>query len=156
MHTCITVTRVYIAASTELGMGKIPMVLDIKACNTLQVSSNLAALTLRKPYSVRATKAMGTVEMKQPAMGMNEQMKTNSDSSPIPGMASVHMPAAVSAVFTSAMRACISNCKHCPIRDWSITPTPIKIWNYVERTFGSRLITPAKQGVGVIRDAAPR
>ena len=66
-------------------------------------------LTLRKPYSVRATKAMGTVDMKQPAMGMKEQMNTNSDSSPNPGIASVHIPAAVSAVLTSAMRACTIN-----------------------------------------------
>ena len=75
---------------------------DADALATLK----LQWLTLRKPYSVRATKAMGAVEMKQPAMGMNEQMKTNRDSSPMPGIASVHMPAAVNAVFTSAMRAC--------------------------------------------------
>lgn len=43
--------------------------------------------------------------MKQPAIGMKEQMKTKSESRPRPGMASVHMPAAVSAVLTSAMRA---------------------------------------------------
>jgi len=65
-----------------------------------------AGRALTKPYSVSAVKAMGTVEMKQPAMGMKEQMKTNSDSRPTPGMASAHMPAAVSAVLTSAMRAC--------------------------------------------------
>lgn len=61
--------------------------------------------TFKNPYSVRATNAMGTVEMKQPAIGMKEQMKTKSESRPRPGMASVHMPAAVSAVLTSAMRA---------------------------------------------------
>ena len=37
-----------------------------------------------KPYSVSATKAMGVVDMKTPAMGMKEQMNTNSDSSPMP------------------------------------------------------------------------
>ena len=62
--------------------------------------------TLRKPYSVSATKAMGTVEMKQPAMGMKEQMNTNRLSRPRPGMASIHMPAAVSAVLTKAICAC--------------------------------------------------
>lgn len=37
-----------------------------------------------KPYSVSATKAMGVVEMNTPAMGMKEQMNTNSDRSPMP------------------------------------------------------------------------
>lgn len=41
-------------------------------------------LTFMKPYSVSATKAMGVVDMKTPAMGMKEQMNTNSDSSPMP------------------------------------------------------------------------
>lgn len=68
-----------------------------------------ARLTFRKPYSVRATKATGMVEMKQPAMGMKEQMNTNRESSPMPGMARTHIPAAVSAVFTIAMRACTCN-----------------------------------------------
>ncbi len=36
------------------------------------------------PYSVRATKAIGMVDMNTPAMGMKLQMKTNSDSSPMP------------------------------------------------------------------------
>ena len=66
--------------------------------------------TFRKPYSVRATKATGTVEMKQPAMGMKEQMKTNRDSRPIPGIARAHIPAAVKAVFTRAIRACTHAC----------------------------------------------
>lgn len=79
-----------------------------------QESDKAGGCTLRKPYSVRATKAMGAVEMKQPAMGMKEQMNTNSDSSPSPGMASVHMPAAVKAVFTSAMRACAQVAAHSP------------------------------------------
>lgn len=63
---------------------------------------------MMKPYSVRATKAMGTVEKKTPAMGMKEQMKTNSDSRPMPGMAIAHMPSAVRAVFANAMRACVA------------------------------------------------
>ena len=62
--------------------------------------------TCRKPYSVSATKAMGMVEMKHPAMGMKEHMKTNRDSSPLPGMARHHIPSAVSAVFARAIRAC--------------------------------------------------
>ena len=37
-----------------------------------------------KPYSVSATKAMGVVEMNTPAIGMKEQMNTNSDRSPMP------------------------------------------------------------------------
>ncbi len=87
------------------------------------------AATFRKPYSVRATNAMGTVEMKQPAMGMKEQMNTNRDSRPRPGIARVHMPAAVSAVFTSAMRACrpfqsISDALHQRKRDFSIFYIP--------------------------------
>lgn len=45
--------------------------------------------------------------MMQPAMGMNEQMNTKSESRPMPGMASSHMPTAVRAVLTSAMRACV-------------------------------------------------
>ena len=49
---------------------------------------------------------MGTVEMKQPAMGMKEQMKTNRDSSPLPGIARHHMPMAVRAVLAMAIRAC--------------------------------------------------
>ena len=65
---------------------------------------------------MRATKATGTVEMKQPAMGMKEQMKTNSESRPMPGMAKAHIPAAVNAVFTRAMRACTGKAlvKTCP------------------------------------------
>lgn len=62
--------------------------------------------TLMKPYSVRATKAMGTVEKKTPAIGIKEQMKTNRDRRPIPGMAIAHIPNAVRAVFAAAMRAC--------------------------------------------------
>ena len=62
--------------------------------------------TLMKPYSVRATKAIGTVEKKTPAIGMKEQMKTNKDSRPMPGMAIAHIPNAVSAVFAAAIRAC--------------------------------------------------
>ena len=37
-----------------------------------------------KPYSVSATNAMGVVEMNTPAMGMKEQMNTNSDRRPMP------------------------------------------------------------------------
>ena len=48
---------------------------------------------------------MGTVEMMQPAMGMKEQTKTNSDNSPMPGMSRNHMPSAVRAVLTTAIRA---------------------------------------------------
>ena len=59
-----------------------------------------------KPYSVRATNAIGTVEKNTPAIGMNEQMKTNNDSRPMPGIAIAHMPIAVKAVFTAAIRAC--------------------------------------------------
>ena len=62
-----------------------------------------------KPYSVSATNPMGMVEMMTPATGMKEQIKTKRDSSPAPGMASTHMPAAVSAVLTAAMRACASS-----------------------------------------------
>ena len=64
---------------------------------------------MRKPYSVNATNAMGTVEMKQPAIGMNEQRNTKRESRPSPGMRSAHMPAAVSPVLTSAMRAWACN-----------------------------------------------
>ena len=46
------------------------------------------------------------VEMKQPAMGMKEQIKTKSESRPMPGIFRAHIPAAVKAVFTMAMRAC--------------------------------------------------
>jgi hypothetical protein len=49
---------------------------------------------------------MGVVDMMTPAMGMKLQTKTNSDSRPTPGMASAHMPSAVRAVLTTAMRAC--------------------------------------------------
>ena len=76
-----------------------------------------AELTFRKPYSVRATKATGTVEMKQPAMGMKEQIKTNRDSRPIPGIARAHIPAAVKAVFTRAIRAC-THAGLCPFLIW--------------------------------------
>ena len=62
--------------------------------------------TFRKPYSVRATKPMGTVDMKHPAMGMKLQRKTNRDSRPVPGIMSTHMPIAVRAVFTRAILAC--------------------------------------------------
>ena len=61
--------------------------------------------TLMKPYSVSATNAMGTVEKNTPAMGIKEQMKTNSESSPMPGIAIAHIPSAVRAVFTAAIRA---------------------------------------------------
>ena len=60
---------------------------------------------MRKPYSVRATKAIGAVEMKTPAIGMKLQMKTNSPSRPIPGIARSHMPSAVSAVLAIAICA---------------------------------------------------
>ena len=63
--------------------------------------------TLTKPYSVRATKAMGTVEMKTPAMGMKLQMKTNSPNRPIPGICRTHMPNVVRAVLAIAICACI-------------------------------------------------
>ena len=72
--------------------------------------------TCRKPYSVSATKAMGTVEMKHPAMGMKEQMNTKRESRPLPGRASAHIPSAVRAVLTAAIRACHSTCtsiRHC-------------------------------------------
>ena len=61
---------------------------------------------MKKPYSVRATKAMGIVEMKQPAMGMKEQMNTNMDRSPRPGNCKAQMPMAVRAVFAAAILAC--------------------------------------------------
>lgn len=61
--------------------------------------------TLTKPYSVRATKQMGMVEMKTPAMGMNEQMKTKRDRRPTPGMDSAQIPTAVSSVLAPAIRA---------------------------------------------------
>jgi hypothetical protein len=51
---------------------------------------------------------MGMVEMMQPAIGMKEQMNTKSERRPTPGIASSHIPAAVKAVLTSAMRACAS------------------------------------------------
>ena len=65
-------------------------------------------LTLRKPYSVSATNAMGTVEMKTPAMGIKLQRKTNIERSPIPGICKAHIPRAVSPVFAAAIRAYIS------------------------------------------------
>ena len=61
--------------------------------------------TLRNPYSVRATKPMGTVEMMQPAIGMKLQMNTNMDSRPRPGIWNAHMPSAVRLVFASAILA---------------------------------------------------
>lgn len=64
------------------------------------------SLTLRNPYSVSATNAIGTVEMKHPAIGINEHKKTKSDNKPTPGMARATSPAAVSAVFTRAILAC--------------------------------------------------
>lgn len=74
-------------------------------CGTV-VAWLLEERTFRKPYSVRATKATGMVEMKQPAMGMKEQMKTKSDSRPRPGIARAHIPAAVRVVLTIAIWAC--------------------------------------------------
>ncbi len=68
--------------------------------------------TLRKPYSVRATKPMGTVDMKQPAMGMKLQRKTKRDSRPVPGIISTHIPIAVRAVFTNAILACMHSHMH--------------------------------------------
>mmetsp|Transcript_6302 Transcript_6302/g.39253 ORF Transcript_6302/g.39253 Transcript_6302/m.39253 type:complete len:81 (+) Transcript_6302:4546-4788(+) len=65
-----------------------------------------------KPYSVNATKAIGTVEMKHPAMGMNEQMNTNRVRKTTPGSANKQIPAQVKAVFTQAMVACA--CKAFP------------------------------------------
>lgn len=65
--------------------------------------------TLKKPYSVRATKAMGAVEMATPAMGMKLQRKTNMDSRPRPGSCRAQMPKAVRAVLTAAIRACRNN-----------------------------------------------
>ena len=62
--------------------------------------------TLRKPYSVSATKAMGAVEMNTPAMGMKLQIKTNKPSRPIPGIFSIHMPSTVKAVLAIAICAC--------------------------------------------------
>jgi hypothetical protein len=62
--------------------------------------------TFVNPYSVRATKAMGTVEMMTPAMGMKPQMKTKVDSRPTPGIFRAHMPRQVRMVLTAAMRAC--------------------------------------------------
>ena len=62
--------------------------------------------TWKKPYSVNATKAIGMVLMKHPAIGMKLQMKTKSDWRPIPGMARRYMPRHVSPVFTKAMRDC--------------------------------------------------
>lgn len=63
---------------------------------------------MKKPYSVSATNPMGTVEMKQPAMGMKLQMKTKTDNRPKPGIRSAHMPSAVSAVLARAILACIT------------------------------------------------
>ena len=65
-----------------------------------------AQRTLRKPYSVSATKAMGAVEMNTPAMGMKLQMKTNKPSKPIPGICNIHMPSTVKAVLAIAICAC--------------------------------------------------
>lgn len=62
--------------------------------------------TLKKPYSVRATKAIGMVEMKQPAIGMKEQINTNMERSPSPGNCRAHMPNAVNAVLAAAILAC--------------------------------------------------
>jgi len=64
--------------------------------------------TLRKPYSVNATKAIGAVEMKTPAIGMKLQMKTNSPNRPIPGIWRSHIPSAVNAVLAIAICACSS------------------------------------------------
>eukprot|EP00955_Chlamydomonas_euryale_P032539 342273-Chlamydomonas_euryale.AAC.8 len=47
--------------------------------------------------------------MMHPAIGMNEQQKTIRLRMPMLGMSSSHMPVAVSAVLTSAMRACTSS-----------------------------------------------
>ena len=61
--------------------------------------------TLKKPYSVSATKPMGIVEIKQPAMGMKLQRNTNMDKRPSPGSCRPHMPSAVNAVFAAAILA---------------------------------------------------
>ena len=68
--------------------------------------------TLKKPYSVSATKAMGAVEMNTPAMGMKLQMKTNKPSRPIPGIFSIHMPSTVKAVLAIAICACSARAQH--------------------------------------------
>ncbi len=49
---------------------------------------------------------MGTVEMKQPAMGMKLQRKTNMDRRPKPGNCRAHIPKAVRAVLAAAILAC--------------------------------------------------
>lgn len=61
---------------------------------------------MKKPYSVSATKPMGTVEMKHPAMGIKLQRKTNIDRSPKPGNCRAHIPNAVKAVLAAAILAC--------------------------------------------------
>jgi hypothetical protein len=48
---------------------------------------------------------MGIVEMNTPAIGMKEQINTNNDSSPSPGMDSAQIPIAVKSVLAPAIRA---------------------------------------------------
>ena len=59
--------------------------------------------TLRKPYSVKATKATGAVEMNTPAIGMKLQMNTNKPNRPMPGICRIHRPRAVNAVLAIAI-----------------------------------------------------